>query len=78
MKALGTTTYKIFVAAIASLLIASPLVNAHPGHNHDHWMSDGLHLSILLAIATGISLSIYCFQKSRKIQSSYISVQEKG
>jgi len=36
---------------LTSTVLFAPFANAHPGHDHVHWLSEPIHLLTLTAIA---------------------------
>ncbi|HBR98529.1 MAG TPA: hypothetical protein DD979_14315 [Gammaproteobacteria bacterium] len=47
-------------------LVSSPLL-AHPGHDHQHWASDWVHLSLALGVfAVATSAAIVIYRKANK------------
>lgn len=56
---------------ILTLLITlTSVANAHPGHDHSHWMSDFLHAMFYASLAIAIGSGGYVLLKSlaRKTQ----------
>ncbi|RXJ74785.1 hypothetical protein CS022_00750 [Veronia nyctiphanis] len=48
------------ITTLITALMFSPLVNAHPGHDHSHWSSYAIHAgwigSLALAVVIGLTV----------------------
>ncbi|MDP2521320.1 hypothetical protein Q8W30_01950 [Neptunomonas phycophila] len=67
---------RYLMLTIAALL--APFANAHPGHDHGHWLSEPIHLLTLAAIAAVLVATGWAIrQGARKIRARSTIKQEK-
>ena len=59
MNRTQTTTVLFF-----SVLLSQQVI-AHPGHDHSHWMSDGIHALAWLAVASAVGVGIWFYRNRR-------------
>ena len=67
-------TLKLLTAG--SLILASGIASAHPGHDHTSWLSDPIHLFTALAI--GASVAVMVWLKSTRKQAQTISINDNA
>ena len=50
-------------------IVMSASVSAHPGHDHQHWLSGFYHVSAMLGIVLGVTvLSYYILSRVHKVK----------
>ena len=58
-----TNTFKTALVFLASFALSN-MALAHPGHDHEHWLSEPIHLLSVLAIIA-VSATVLIVRKKR-------------
>ncbi|WOD08069.1 hypothetical protein [Marinomonas sp. GJ51-6] len=64
MKSIVTSLF------VTCCLAVSQIAQAHPGHDHSHWMSGFIHLVTILAVGSVILGAVVAFQQHTRRKGS--------
>lgn len=80
MKKFMTALFANKYLLMAGFALLTFDVNAHPGHDHHHWMSGAHHSIFFLSLVIGISALLYGVIRWRqqRINSKVIQGNKKG
>ncbi len=50
------------------LTFFSSIVFAHPGHDHDHWMSHAIHVTLVLAVVGVVAVAVQMYRRKKAVK----------
>jgi membrane protein YdbS with pleckstrin-like domain len=57
--------FRLFSLMLLSLFSSS--VFAHPGHDHNHWMSHAIHVTLVLAIVVIVAVAVHMYRRKKAV-----------
>ncbi|WP_076409238.1 hypothetical protein [Shewanella sp. UCD-KL12] len=56
--------------ALLTSSLTTPLVMAHPGHDHQHWSASLIHLLWILPLVAAIGLAVTLYRRQKAANGS--------
>lgn len=58
--------FRLFSLTVLTLF--SSTVFAHPGHDHNHWMSHAVHVTLVLAVVGVVAVAVQIYRRKKAVQ----------